>query len=52
MDDKMYYLLLDEIQELGAFESVLNGFLRKKNMDVYVTRKQFQIFVKGYSDRI
>lgn len=37
MDDKMYYLLLDEIQELGAFESVLNGFLRKKNMDVYVT---------------
>ncbi|MDD7610065.1 MAG: AAA family ATPase, partial [Spirochaetales bacterium] len=36
-DDQMYYLLLDEVQELGAFESVLNGFLRKSNLDVYVT---------------
>jgi predicted AAA+ superfamily ATPase len=36
-DDKMYYLLLDEVQKLGAFESVLNGFLNKKNMDIYVT---------------
>ncbi len=33
----MYYLLLDEVQKLGAFESVLNGFLRKANVDVYVT---------------
>lgn len=32
-----YYLLLDEVQELGAFEYVLNGFLYKKNLDVYVT---------------
>jgi hypothetical protein len=37
IDEGMYYLLLDEVQKLGAFESVLNGFLRKKNMDVYVT---------------
>jgi hypothetical protein len=37
IDEGMYYLLLDEVQNLGAFESVLNGFLRKKNMDVYVT---------------
>lgn len=36
-DDKMYYLLLDEVQKLAAFESVLNGFLRKNNVDVYVT---------------
>ena len=36
-DDEMYYILLDEVQKLGAFESVLNGFLRKKNMDVFVT---------------
>lgn len=35
--DGMYYLLLDEVQKLGAFESVLNGFLRRSNMDVYVT---------------
>ncbi|MDD3361733.1 MAG: ATP-binding protein [Hespellia sp.] len=37
IDKEMYYLLLDEVQNLGAFESVLNGFLRKKNLDVYVT---------------
>ena len=36
-DDEMHYLLLDEVQKLGAFESVLNGFLRKDNVDVYVT---------------
>lgn len=36
-DDGMYYLLLDEVQLLDCFESVLNGYLRKENMDVYVT---------------
>lgn len=36
-DDGMYYLLLDEVQLLDCFESVLNGYLRKSNMDVYVT---------------
>ncbi len=36
-DKGMYYLLLDEVQKLGAFESVLNGFLRKANIDVYVS---------------
>ncbi|MBE6550760.1 MAG: ATP-binding protein [Ruminococcaceae bacterium] len=36
-DTAMHYILLDEVQKLGAFESVLNGFLRKNNMDVYVT---------------
>ncbi len=36
-DNEMYYILLDEVQKLGAFEAVLNGFLRKSNMDVYVT---------------
>jgi len=33
----MYYLLLDEVQMLDCFEAVLNGYLRKENMDVYVT---------------
>ena len=28
----MYYLLLDEVQKLGAFESVLNGFLRNSKL--------------------
>jgi len=36
-DNEMYYILLDEVQKLGAFESVLNGFLRKNNLDVFVT---------------
>lgn len=37
LDDDMYYLLLDEVQNLGSFESVLNGYLRLGNVDVYVT---------------
>ena len=36
-DDGMYYLLLDEVQLLDYFEAVLNGYLRKENVDVYVT---------------
>lgn len=36
-DDGMYYILFDEVQLLGEFESVLNGFMRMKNVDVYVT---------------
>ena len=36
-DDKMYYILLDEVQLLDEFESVLNGLMRIKNVDVYVT---------------
>lgn len=37
VDDGMYYLLLDEIQMLDCFEAVLNSYLRKDNMDVFVT---------------
>lgn len=37
VDKDMYYLLLDEIQLLDNFEAVLNGYLRKDNLDVYVT---------------
>ncbi len=37
LDDEIYYLLLDEVQNLGSFESVLNGYLRKRNIDLYVT---------------
>lgn len=36
-DDKTYYFLLDEVQLLGEFVSVLNGLADKKNCDVYVT---------------
>lgn len=36
-DDGMYYILLDEVQMLDSFVDVLNGFIRKRNVDVYVT---------------
>ena len=37
VDKEMYYLLLDEVQLMDSFETVLNGYLRKDNMDVFVT---------------
>lgn len=42
----MYYLLLDEIQMLDCFEAVLNGYLRKENMDVYVTGSNAKLLSK------
>ena len=36
-DERMYYVLLDEVQMLDDFESVLNSLGRKQNVDVYVT---------------
>lgn len=32
--DRTYYVLLDEVQLLGEFESVLNSLIRMKNVDV------------------
>lgn len=37
IDNEMYYVILDEIQKVEDFESVLNGFIHIKNLDVYVT---------------
>lgn len=42
-DDDIYYILLDEIQKVKDFESVLNSFLRKNNLDVYVTGSNSKI---------
>ena len=36
-DDRIHYILLDEIQMLKHFEDVLNGFLNMPNVEVYVT---------------
>ena len=36
-DDKKYYILLDEVQEVRDFESVLIGFLHINNVEIYVT---------------
>ena len=46
IDGGMYYLLLDEIQMLDCFEAVLNGYLRKDNMDVYVTGSNARLLSK------
>ena len=58
-DNGMYYLLLDEVQMLDCFESVLNGYLRKDNMDVYVTGSNAKFLSKdiitefaGHGDEI
>ena len=37
VDEKQYYILLDDIQLVKNFEIVLNGFLYDKNLDIYVT---------------
>jgi len=36
-DDGPYYILLDEVQLLGDFVSILNSLAARKNCDVYVT---------------
>ena len=36
-DKNKYYILLDEIQEVKDFESVLIGFMNMNNVEVYVT---------------
>ncbi len=36
-DEKKYYIILDEIQEVEDFESVLIGFMHLSNVEVFVT---------------
>ena len=36
-DQDMYYLLLDEVQMMESFETVLIGYLRRSNLDLFVT---------------
>ena len=37
IDEKKYYILLDEVQEVEEFESVLIGFMHINNVEIYVT---------------
>ena len=37
VDNDTYYILIDEVQMLDDFVDVLNGFLKKQNVDIYVT---------------
>ena len=45
-EEGMYYLLLDEIQLLDCFEAVLNGYLRRDNLDIYVTGSNAKLLSK------
>lgn len=37
VDDKLYYVILDEVQMIDEFTDVLNSLLHIRNADVYVT---------------
>ncbi len=36
-DENMYYVIIDEIQLVSNFESLLNGYINMSNVDIYVT---------------
>lgn len=36
-DDKMHYVLIDEVQHVDEFADVLNSYLKMDNVDIYVT---------------
>lgn len=46
IDGEVHYLLLDEIQLLPYFEAVLNGYMRKDNIDIYVTGSNAKLLSK------
>ena len=35
--DTLYYIILDEVQEVDGFEKIVNGLNEKDNIDVYIT---------------
>ena len=37
IDNKIYYIILDEVQYLNRFEEVLNSLMHIENADIYVT---------------
>ena len=58
-DDGDYYILLDEIQLVADFESVINGFLHIPNADIYVTGSNLRFLpsnmitkFRGHGDEI
>lgn len=46
IDDKMHYILLDEVQMVDEFEDVLNSYLHVSNADVYVTGSNAKLLSK------
>jgi hypothetical protein len=46
---RMYYVILDEIQEVDGFEKLVNGLRSKDNVDVYVTGSNAKLLSKDIS---
>ena len=47
LDDAHFYVLLDEVQMVPEFEDVLNSFLDKENVDVFVTGSNARFLSKN-----
>lgn len=52
IDDKMYYVLLDEVQLLDEFEPVMNGLMRIKKRGRLCDGQQRSISVQRYNHRV
>ena len=46
---RIYYVMLDEIQEVDGFEKIVNGLRNKDNVDVYVTGSNAKFLSKEIS---
>lgn len=46
---RMYYVMLDEVQEVKGFEKLVNGLRAKDNVDVYVTGSNANLLSKDIS---
>ncbi len=49
-DDKTYFILLDEVQLLKDFNSVLNGLIRIQNVDLYLTGNDSDFLTSAIAD--
>jgi hypothetical protein len=49
IDNNKYYLLIDEVQLMSDFVSVLNSFLYMKNVEVYVTGSNAKLLSRDIS---
>lgn len=47
--NQIYYIILDEIQEVEGFEKLVNGLRNKDNVDVYVTGSNAKLLSKEIS---
>lgn len=50
-DEKRYYILLDEIQEVDGFEDLVNGLMVDHNCDVYITGSNAKLLSKDINTR-